>query len=91
MTLNELTYQGSKRRFMEVLKPLIENNLDEGMTYIEPFGGGMNSFTPIQTSSKIAGDNNEPALATMNEIYKLTHNDIQKMVMETVNRLLKEL
>lgn len=68
MTLNELTYQGSKRRFMEVLKPLIENNLDEGMTYIEPFGGGMNSFTPIQTSSKIAGDNNEYNIALWQEI-----------------------
>lgn len=68
MTLNELTYQGSKKRFMEVLKPLIENNLDEGMTYIEPFGGGMNSFTSIQTSSKIAGDNNEYNIALWQEI-----------------------
>ena len=59
MTLSEISYQGSKSRFMKVLKPLIENNLDEGMTYIEPFGGGMNSFTPINASKKIANDVNE--------------------------------
>lgn len=53
MTLSEISYQGSKSRFMKVLKPLIENNLDEGMTYIEPFGGGMNSFTPINASKKL--------------------------------------
>ena len=27
MTLSEISYQGSKSRFMKVLKPLIENNL----------------------------------------------------------------
>ena len=59
MTLSEISYQGSKSRFMKVLKPLIENNLDEGMTYVEPFGGGMNSFTPINASKKIANDVNE--------------------------------
>jgi DNA adenine methylase len=68
MPINELTYQGSKNRFMEVLKPLIENNLDEGMTYIEPFGGGMNSFMPIQTKTKIAGDNNEYVIALWNDL-----------------------
>jgi DNA adenine methylase len=68
MIINELTYQGSKKRFINVLKPLIENNLDEGMTYIEPFGGGMNSFTPIQSTSKIAGDNNEYNIALWRDI-----------------------
>lgn len=63
MTLSEISYQGSKSRFMKVLKPLIENNLDEGMTYIEPFGGGMNSFTPINASKKIANDVNEYNIA----------------------------
>lgn len=63
MTLSEISYQGSKSRFMKVLKPLIENNLDEGMTYIEPFGGGMNSFTPINASKKIASDINEYNIA----------------------------
>ena len=29
MTLSEISYQGSKSRFMKVLKPLIENNLDD--------------------------------------------------------------
>ena len=63
MTLSEISYQGSKSRFMKILKPLIENNLDEGMTYIEPFGGGMNSFTPINASKKIANDVNEYNIA----------------------------
>ena len=63
MTLSEISYQGSKSRFMKVLKPLIEDNLDEGMTYIEPFGGGMNSFTPINASKKIANDVNEYNIA----------------------------
>lgn len=63
MTLSEISYQGSKSRFMKVLKPLIENNLDEGMTYVEPFGGGMNSFTPINASKKIANDVNEYNIA----------------------------
>lgn len=63
MTISEISYQGSKSRFMKVLKPLIENNLDEGMTYIEPFGGGMNSFTPINASKKIANDINEYNIA----------------------------
>lgn len=63
MALSEISYQGSKSRFMKVLKPLIENNLDEGMTYIEPFGGGMNSFTPINASKKIANDVNEYNIA----------------------------
>lgn len=61
--INEIAYQGSKKRFLKILKPLIENNLEEGMVYIEPFGGGMNSFTPINASKKIANDVNEYNIA----------------------------
>ena len=56
---------------MKVLKPLIENNLDEGMIYIEPFGGGMNSFSPINSINKIANDYNEYNIALWNDLKKL--------------------
>lgn len=62
-TLSEITYQGNKNRLMKILKPFIENNLDDDMAYIEPFGGGMNSFTPISSHEKIANDFNEYNIA----------------------------
>ena len=62
-TLSEITYQGNKNRLMKILKPFIENNLDDDMVYIEPFGGGMNSFTPISSHEKIANDFNEYNIA----------------------------
>ena len=77
MTLSEISYQGSKSRFMKVLKPLIENNLDEGMTYIEPFGGGMNSFTPINASKKIANDINEYNIALWASLKKQGFSGIE--------------
>ena len=68
MNISEITYQGNKSRLMKILKPLIENNLEEGMIYIEPFGGGMNSFTPINSSKKIANDVNEYNIALWLEL-----------------------
>lgn len=68
MTISEITYQGNKTRLMKVLKPLIEDNLEEGMVYIEPFGGGMNSFTPINSTKKIANDVNEYNIALWREL-----------------------
>lgn len=68
MNISEITYQGNKSRLMKILKPLIENNLEEGMVYIEPFGGGMNSFTPIKSNKKIANDVNEYNIALWLEL-----------------------
>ena len=68
MNISEITYQGNKSRLMKILKPLIENNLEEGMVYIEPFGGGMNSFTPINSTKKIANDVNEYNIALWLEL-----------------------
>ena len=68
MNISEITYQGNKTRLMKVLKPLIEDNLEEGMVYIEPFGGGMNSFTPINSPKKIANDVNEYNIALWLEL-----------------------
>ena len=68
MNISEITYQGNKSRLMKILKPLIENNLEEGMVYIEPFGGGMNSFTPINSIKKIANDVNEYNIALWLEL-----------------------
>lgn len=68
MNISEITYQGNKSRLMKILKPLIEKNLSPDMVYIEPFGGGMNSFTPISSFKKIAGDVNEYNIALWQEI-----------------------
>lgn len=68
MKISEITYQGNKTRFMKILKPLIEANLDDDMVYIEPFGGGMNSFTPINSAKKIANDVNEYNIALWKEL-----------------------
>ena len=87
MTLSEISYQGSKSRFMKVLKPLIENNLDEGMTYIEPFGGGMNSFTPINASKKIANDINEYNIALWVSLKKQGFSGIETEWSEYLNIL----
>ena len=87
MTLSEISYQGSKSRFMKVLKPLIENNLDEGMTYIEPFGGGMNSFTPINASKKIANDINEYNIALWVSLKKQGFSGIETAWSDYLNTL----
>lgn len=78
MNISEITYQGNKTRFMKVLKPLIEANLDADMVYIEPFGGGMNSFTPINSTKKIANDVNEYNIALWNELKSKGFDGIEK-------------
>lgn len=67
-TISEITYQGNKNRLMKILKPFIEDNLDDEMVYIEPFGGGMNSFTPISSQEKIANDFNEYNIALWTDL-----------------------
>lgn len=85
--INEIAYQGSKKRFLKILKPLIENNLEEGMVYIEPFGGGMNSFTPIISTQKIANDVNEYNIALWQELKEKGFDGVEKEWSEYLNTL----
>lgn len=58
-----MRYQGSKRAIIKDLKFIIEKNFDKCDYYVEPFGGGMNSFAYIQHPNKIAIDINPHVIA----------------------------
>lgn len=58
-----MRYQGSKRAIIKDLKYIIENNLGNSDYYVEPFGGGMNSFAYISHPNKIAIDINPHVIA----------------------------
>ena len=58
-----MRYQGSKRCMIKDLKKLIEKNAENCLYYIEPFGGGMNSFAYISHPNKIAIDINPHVIA----------------------------
>lgn len=53
-----MRYQGSKRAIIKDLKVLIEANVGDSSAYVEPFGGGMNSFSSINHPRKVAIDIN---------------------------------
>lgn len=84
-----MRYQGSKRGLMKNLKALIERNLDECQAYIEPFGGGMNSFAAINHNNKIAMDINPHVIAMWKAIQNKTFK-IPERVTETEYKAMRE-
>ena len=74
-----MRYQGSKRSMIKDLKVLIENNLGKCKYYIEPFGGGMNSFAYISHPNKIALDINKHVIAMWKGIQNHTFTIPEKL------------
>lgn len=63
-----MRYQGSKLKMAQVIKRLAEANLSEGQWYVEPFGGGMNSFSAVECQRKLANDVNSYTVELWNAI-----------------------
>lgn len=74
-----MRYQGSKRCMIKDLKRLIEANAINCKYYIEPFGGGMNSFAYISHPNKIAIDINPHVIAMWRGIQKHTFTIPEKV------------
>lgn len=77
-----MRYQGSKRSIIKDLKVLIEKNLGNCKYYVEPFGGGMNSFAYIFHPNKIALDINPYVIAMWKGIQKHTFVIPEKLTEE---------
>jgi site-specific DNA-adenine methylase len=74
-----MRYQGSKRSIIKDLKVLIEKNLGKCKYYVEPFGGGMNSFAYIFHPNKIALDINPYVIAMWKGIQNHTFKIPEKL------------
>ena len=89
-----MRYQGSKRSIAKHIKALIENNLLEGQPYVEPFGGGMNSFSLIESDFKVALDINPYVISMWMEVRhgsfkaprSLTQEEYEDMKTDCLNR-----
>lgn len=63
-----MRYQGSKAKLSSVINDIVCKNTNPNTLYIEPFGGGMNSFAYIDRPNKIACDINHYVIALWNNI-----------------------
>lgn len=72
-----MRYMGSKTRMAKTLKSFIEPIIFEHNIeyYVEPFGGGMGSFSQISAPNKIANDINPYVIAFWNSIKDNTFTD----------------
>ena len=65
-----MKYMGSKSRIAKYIVPIIQKYIDDNniVTYIEPFGGGMNVIDKIKCKYKIGTDNNKYLIALLNRV-----------------------
>ena len=63
-----MRYQGSKKKLLKYLKPIIEGNINTCKYYVEPFAGGFNCFSHINFKNKIGNDLNKYTIALWNDI-----------------------
>jgi len=54
-----MRYQGSKAKLAKFILPIITKNLTNDKWYVEPFMGGCNTFSLVDTPKKIGNDYNE--------------------------------
>jgi DNA adenine methylase len=65
-----MKYMGSKSRIAKHITPFVFKHFEYGMTYVEPFVGGLNMMdkTPPTTTTKIASDINPYLISMWNEL-----------------------
>lgn len=84
-----MRYMGSKARMAKTLKGIIEPILAKYdiQYYVEPFGGGMGSFSQISAPNKIANDINPYVIAFWNSI---KYDTFTNKMWDFVSHLTKE-
>lgn len=91
-----MRYSGSKFKFINEIKHIIESNLSEHEWYVEPFLGGANVFSYINHPLKVGCDNNEYVIELWKDIKKgnfiaptnvskILYYDIKKDYLEKTN------
>lgn len=91
-----MRYSGSKLKFVNDIKSIIEANISKNDIYVEPFVGGANVFAYINHPIKIGVDNNQYVIALWNDIKnhnfiaptnvsKILYYDIKKDYLEKTN------
>lgn len=59
ISLHHMRYQGSKAKIAKEIIPIITKNLTSDRWYVEPFMGGCNTFSLVDTPNKIGNDFNK--------------------------------
>ena len=65
-----MKYMGSKARIAKDIQPFIQQHLDKGLDFIEPFVGGANMTSAIQSNSRICYDINRPLVSMWKALQK---------------------
>ena len=68
-----MRYQGSKSKIAKYILPIITANLTKDRCYVEPFMGGCNTFSLVDTPNKIGNDYNLYVV----EMWKAFQNGMQ--------------
>lgn len=85
-----MRYQGSKYKIRNILQNIIEPNILNNYTYIEPFSGGCNSIAYINAKTKIASDSNKYIIAMWKGLQQGTFNPPQTITKEEYCNIKKD-
>lgn len=83
-----MRYQGSKRNIAKEILPIITKGLTIDKWYIEPFMGGCNTFSLVDTPKKIGNDFNR-YVVEMWKAFQNGHEPISKITLDEYNDMKK--
>ena len=83
-----MRYQGSKAKIAKEIIPIITKNLTNDKWYVEPFMGGCNTFSLVDTPKKIGNDFNMYVVEMWNA-FKRGEKPISQVTFEEYNDMKK--